>query len=138
MDTVDEFRTSTSLVDVWVTSGTDVVEEDGIKLVTAVREEKSVACEVLDELLIAQLVKAVETVAGGGVAEVDLFMPLTGGVVAFVVLRSAVPRAGQTETIATEKKEKRGGGGRMECVSERRSSTQLLLFCATETILSTV
>lgn len=59
----------------------------------------------------------------------------TGGVTTFGVLRAAKARAGQTETVIRVKK-KRGRGGRMDCVRERSSSTQLLFFCVMETILS--
>lgn len=88
---------------------------------------------VVDDLLIAELVKAGEKVAGR--MKVDLFVSPTGSVTAFGVLRAANARAGQTEVVITVKK-KRGRGGRTDCVTERSSSTQLLLFFVTETILS--
>lgn len=90
--------------------------------------------DCLDGILISGPLKAVEIAAGRMTP--DLFGSPTGGTMIFGALKVANARAGRTETVITVKKKKSGTGGRIDCVSERSSSTKLLLFPVTETILS--
>lgn len=74
-------------------------------------------------------------VAGVVKEAVDMFVSPRGGVKAFGVVRTDNERAGQTEMVRAGRIEV-GRRGKIDGVSERSSSTQLLLFCVTETILS--
>lgn len=60
---------------------------------------------------------------------VNMFVLPTG------VVRTDNERTGQSETVRAEGVEM-GKEGKIDGVSERSSSTQLLIFCVTETILS--
>lgn len=91
--------------------------------------------DCLDGILISGPLKEVEMAAGRMTP--DLFGTPTGGTMIFGALKVANARAGRTETVITVvKKKKSGTEGRIDCVSERSSSTKLLLFPVTETILS--
>lgn len=82
----------------------------------------------MDDFRTAGVVKALKMV--------DMLVLLTGGDVAFgVVVRTDNDRTGHAEKARAGRTEV-GRGGKIDEVSERSSSTQLLLVCVTETILS--
>lgn len=65
----------------------------------------------------------------GALGTADMFVLPTGRVIALGVVRTDNESTGQTEMV-------RAGRREIDGLSERSSSTQLLLFCATEAILS--
>lgn len=71
----------------------------------------------------------------GALEMVEMFVLPTRGVMALSVVMTDEERAGQTEMVRAGRIEV-DRGGKIDGVSERSSSTQLLLFCMTETILS--
>ncbi len=121
-----------SLGDVWSKSDIDIVEVADINL-----EGYRAAIEAFDGDV--GLMVGVDDFRTAGVVKaakmVDMLVLPAEGDVAFGVVRADNDRAGHTEKVRARRVEM-GGGGKIDGVSERSSSTQLLLVCVTETILS--
>lgn len=120
-----------SVAAVILKSGTGIVEEadtdlKGYRAVTEVFDTDIGVMVEVDDFKMEGVIKVREMV--------DMFGLITGGFIAFAVLRADIERTGQTEKVKAGKIQ-RGRGGRIDEVSERSSSRKLLLFCVTETIL---